>query len=73
MKPVQSSNVSHIGYDPATKTLSIQFKGGNLYHYEGVSPEAFKALEDADSIGGHIARHIRGKYQHKKATQEKKK
>lgn len=62
MKQVKSSNVEAIGYDETKKRLTVVYKSGGTYHYEGVSPEAYAALEDADSIGQHVARHIKGKH-----------
>lgn len=62
MKPVESSNISHIGYDPEKKVLSILYKSGGQYDYHDVSPEAYAALEDADSLGQHVAKHIKGKF-----------
>lgn len=68
IKHVNSSTIRHLDYDEKTKTLSVTFLSGATYHYDGVSPEAYKALETADSVGGHLARHIKGKYPHRKAT-----
>ncbi len=36
MEPVDSSNVSAVGYDPVTETLHVKYKGGPLYEYSGV-------------------------------------
>jgi hypothetical protein len=68
MKPVQSSNIEAVGYDPDTQTLAVQFNGGGVYHYAGVSAEAHKALVEAPSVGGHFHQHIRGVHQHKKIS-----
>lgn len=44
MKPVSSSNIRAIGYDPASKRLSVQFNGSGTYHYDDVPPEAHEHL-----------------------------
>jgi hypothetical protein len=60
MKPVDSSNIAAVGHDPATGTLAVAFRDGNLYHYDGVSSEAHAALMQAESIGKHFHAHIKG-------------
>lgn len=70
MKPVQSSQIAEVGYDPASGTLRVRFrdragKGGDvipgaLYEYDGITPEHHAAMLGADSIGSHFHRHIRG-------------
>ena len=59
MKPVKSSNIEAIGYDPATQTLAVKFRHGGVYHYEGVPASAHEALVNAKSVGGHFFQHIR--------------
>ena len=34
---VKSSNILSVGHDPETNTLEIEFKGGGVYSYDGVS------------------------------------
>jgi hypothetical protein len=67
MKPVNSSNITAVGYDPASKTLAVQFKSGGTYHYQNVTPEKHGALMSASSIGGHLHTHIKP---HHKATKQ---
>lgn len=62
MKPVNSSNVKEVGYDPATKTLAISFHSGGTYHYADVSPEKHAEMMAAKSIGGHFHKNIRDKH-----------
>jgi len=61
MKPVKSSNIQAIGYDAATKVLSVEFKTG-LYHYQGVSQEVYDAFEKSESIGKFHVQHIKNTY-----------
>lgn len=62
MQEVKSSNISHVGYDPATNELRIRFTRGGEYLYRGVSEEEHAALMGAESIGKHFQAHIRTKY-----------
>jgi hypothetical protein len=61
LHPVESSQVSKVGYDEATQTLAVQFKHGTgaIYHYPGVTPKQHEAFVGAESIGGHFGKHIK--------------
>lgn len=59
MKPVSSSNISEVGYDPDTQTLRVKFKSGGEYDYSGVSAEEHEALLSAPSIGKHFLSSIK--------------
>lgn len=59
---VTSSNIRSIGYDPATKTLEIEFPSG-VYSYPNVPLEAYEGLKNAKSIGSYFSAQIRGKFQ----------
>lgn len=60
-KPVTSSQIKSIGYDPISQTLEIEFQpskkqiaakeDGSIYRYSSVSPELYAALLEAKSIG----------------------
>ena len=62
-KPVKSSNIKSIGYDPASKKMQVRFSSGATYEYLGVTVEEHFALVGAESIGAHFAKHIRPRYQ----------
>ena len=62
IKPVQSSSINTIGYEPDTQTLHVEFASGRAYHYKGVSPEEHDALLNAKSIGAHFSKFIRPVY-----------
>ncbi len=49
--PVQSSNLSSVGYDAETLTLEIEFHRSGIYQYFGVSPEIYEGLINASSKG----------------------
>lgn len=54
LKPVISSNIGSMGYDPENKLLKVAFKtktGSSVYLYEGVEQEIYDSLHQAESIG----------------------
>lgn len=59
LESVDSSNVQGIGYDPDTKQLAVQFKGGAIYLHYDVPPDEHAALMASDSKGGHYHKHFR--------------
>ena len=61
-KRVVSSNVASIGYDQDTATLEVEFNNGAVYQYFDVPEHIFNELESAESIGGYLARAIKGHY-----------
>lgn len=63
MQPVQSSNVSMVGYNESKRMLTVQFKSGQVFSYSGVPPEKYRELLQADSIGSHFAREIKPNYE----------
>lgn len=54
LHPVDSSMMSHIGYDPASKTLTILFQSGKRYEYDGVEQQVFDDFLTADSKGSYF-------------------
>lgn len=48
---VTSSELRSIGYVDNTHTLEVEFRRGGVYQYFGVSPEAYRELIAAPSIG----------------------
>lgn len=73
--PVTSGQISGIGYDPASKTLAVQFhkrtKGqppapGSIYHYAQVPAEKFDAFLRAESKGTFLKERIKGQYDYEK-------
>lgn len=70
--PASSEMISGHGYDEATKTLALQFKGGTVYHYAGVSPDLYTTFKGAKSLGTFINQHIKGKFTATKLPPAKK-
>lgn len=67
MRPVTSTQISQVGYDPATQTLAVQFaKGNSVYHYAGVSQGTFEDLLAAKSPGRFLQANVIGKFQFNK-------
>lgn len=67
MIPVNSSNISAIGYDPELRTLTVRFKSGDAHCYEDVSHDHYHALMNADSVGKYFHLHIRNAHKARKA------
>jgi hypothetical protein len=64
VSPVQSSQIAGLGYDAASKTLAVEFKGwggkpGATYHYANVTADTFEALRGAESIGSYFGKNIK--------------
>ncbi|CAM3843811.1 KTSC domain-containing protein [Deinococcus frigens] len=58
LHPVDSSMMSHIGYDPASKTLTILFNSGKRYDYDDVPPEVYARFLAASSQGSFFRNEI---------------
>lgn len=63
-KPVSSSNLVDVGYDPVTQTLEVGFKNGRIYQYFDVPERVRDDLMDAGSPGGYLSREVKGKYRY---------
>lgn len=70
MQQVQSSQISAVGYDEATSTLSIQFAKGNVYHYAAVPKVMYERLIGAESIGKFFYAHIKGHFAYERQPEE---
>lgn len=62
MTPVKSESIAAIAHDPVTKVLTVQFKNGGVYRYDGVSSDHHAELMRADSIGSHFQKNIRSAF-----------
>jgi hypothetical protein len=61
---VSSSNVSSVGYDPATQTLEVEFSNGNVYQYFDVPEPVYQQLIQAASLGAFLNGNIKGSYRY---------
>jgi hypothetical protein len=53
-KPLSSSSIASVGYDPVSRRLEIEFHNGSLYEYFSVPQATFKALITASSAGRYL-------------------
>lgn len=58
----KSTAITGYGYDAATNTLAVQYKGGKTYHYEDVPASVHAGFADAKSIGKYVGTAITGKF-----------
>ncbi len=58
---VDSGQIESVGHEG--DILAVKFKGGPaVYHYHGVTPQQHQELLKAESLGGHLHKHIKGKF-----------
>ena len=50
-KRVNASTLRAVGYDAATQVLEIEFSGGSIVQYTGVSPEVHRRFMSSPSPG----------------------
>jgi hypothetical protein len=63
---VSSSQIDAVGYDPATKTMEVEFSTGAVYEYYEVSPEVHKSFVTSSSVGRYFGSAIRDNYEFKR-------
>lgn len=68
MIPVDSSNLTSVGYSYKDRTLRIRFRGGGLYEYADVPDSVYvQLLSESDIDGGSVGRAfhrlVKGKYE----------
>lgn len=68
LEVIESSNLAAIGYDPDRKQLAVQFKSGDVFHYDGVDMEFAGRFYAAESRGRFYAGHVKGKITGRKMT-----
>ena len=59
---IGSSSLESIGYDPASKTLEVEFAGGAVYQYLGVPEIELRKFLRARSRGAYLNRHIKPQF-----------
>ena len=64
--PVQSSNISSVGYDGSTKTLQVEFRDQTVYEYDGVPEDVYDGLLAASSPGMYFHRAVRGRFPYRR-------
>jgi hypothetical protein len=66
--PLSSRAVISAGYDPATRTLELEFASGRIYQYSGVPQGAYDWLLRAPSKGAFVTRMINDRYRYHDVT-----
>ena len=61
-KPVESSNIKSIGYNPDNQVLEVEFTSGTVYQYDDVPPELYADFESAPSVGRFFHQNIKSVY-----------
>lgn len=64
--PLHSSNIASAGYDAEAQLLEVEFSNGGVYTYQGVEPEVYAGLMEADSPGSYLHRNIKFRYAYTK-------
>jgi hypothetical protein len=67
-QPVRSSSLKAVGYDPAARTLEIEFHDGDVYQYFNVPPVVHRDLLLAESAGRYFAFFIKTTYRCRKVA-----
>jgi hypothetical protein len=63
-KPVTSSTIAEIGYEPARSVLEILFKNGGVYQYFDVPQREYDSLMKATSQGQYLNANIKGRFRY---------
>lgn len=62
----RSEALESVGYDPETRTLRVQFRGGGLYDYLDVPPEVFRFILAAEHPWSAWQEHITSAYDYRR-------
>lgn len=54
----KSKVLARLRYQPADRTLVVEFRSGAVYRYHGVGAEDYQALANAESPGARFNTHI---------------
>lgn len=68
IKPVKSRDIALVGYDPATSTLEVVFRGGGVYRYRDVPETVYHGLMSAPSHGTYFQKHIKNHFVYVKVS-----
>lgn len=61
-QPISSSNIISAGYNPATQTLEVEFKGGVVWQYMHFPKEMWYEFLGAPSQGKYFNSQIRPRF-----------
>ena len=71
-KPVESSMLASVGYDPSTQTLEMEFKEGAIWQYLKVPELEYTRLIGSSSLGGYARDLIIGQYREVRVSRKKR-
>ena len=57
--PVDSSNLSSVGYEVSSATLEVEFNSGSIYQYFGVPEYVYQGLIGAGSKGRYFDQNVK--------------
>lgn len=63
MLPLVSASLARAGYDPVAGRLRVEMHDGRGHTYEGVAPEAWRAMQHATDSDEHYRNHVAGRYE----------
>lgn len=69
-KPVRSSMIHTVGYDPEQQKMEVTFKNGQTYEYHGIKPVTHAMFVNAKSVGSHLTKHITPHHKFNKKTEK---
>jgi hypothetical protein len=61
---LDSSSILGAGYDEATNTMEVEFRGGSVYQYFDVPAATFQGLLQAPSAGRFHAEQVKGVFRY---------
>lgn len=67
----KSSNVAGLAYDARSGTLEVEFKSGDRYAYNGITPKRWHDLKHTKSVGSFIHSKIVPKHDGRKLGAKK--
>lgn len=71
LNPLKSSNIEGANFDPATGVMTVKFKNGGTYHYQGCKQDHYDGLCSAKSAGKYLHQTIKGAFKFKKADEKR--
>lgn len=71
LKPVESTNITHAGYDEENTRLGVRFKGGVLYHYLDVPAKVANEFFESSSKGSYLAVAIKPNFKVQRIVEKK--
>ncbi len=58
-KPVASTAVQAVRYNPDTQALDVRYVNGRAYRYQGATPAQGRGVQRAASAGGYVNRNVK--------------